>query len=95
MNIAQIIKHPVITEKTTQSAKSKVYAFEVHEDANKHQIAETVEQLFKVKVATVRITIRKGKEKRVGRKMKTTMLPDRKIAYVYLKEGTIDLFPQN
>ncbi len=94
MNISQIIKHPVITEKTTEAAQHKVYAFEVHEDANKHQISETVEQLFKVKVASVRISIRKGKEKRVGRRMKTAMLPDRKIAYVYLKEGTIDLFPQ-
>lgn len=84
----------MITEKSTDLAAKKVYAFVVHEDANKHMIAEAVEKLFTVKVSSVRVTIRKGKEKRVGRRMKTKQLPDQKVAYVTLKEGSIDLFPQ-
>jgi len=53
-----------------------------------------VESMFKVKVASVRISIRNGKEKRVGRKMQKVSKPDLKIAYVTVKEGTIDIFPK-
>ncbi len=94
MKITNIISRPLVTEKSTQLAQSKVYLFEVNSNANKHQVAKTVEELFNVKVANVRISVRKGKEKRVGRKMVTKQLPDIKIAYVRLAEGSIDLFPQ-
>ncbi len=90
----QSIVRPLMTEKATQMTNAKVYSFVVHPDANKHAVKVTVESMYKVKVASVRISIRKGKEKRVGRKMQTVSKPDLKIAFVTVKEGTIDIFPK-
>lgn len=95
MKLNNILIQPVVTEKTTGQAQNKVYTFEVHTSANKNQIAHAVEQLFEVQVDTVKTTIRKGKEKKVGRKMNIKKLPDRKIAFVTLTKGSIDLFPQS
>ena len=95
MNINTIIIKPVITEKTTRLSQEKVYAFQVNTDVNKHQVAETIEKLYSVEVDTVRMMTRKGKEKKVGRKMMIKKLADTKIAYIKLKKGTIDLFPQS
>ena len=94
MQINTIILQPVLTEKSSQLAKDKVYAFEVHEDANKHQVTKALEEVYKVKVAQVRILVRQGKLRRVGNKMQYKKLADKKIAYITLKEGKIDLFPQ-
>lgn len=94
MKITSIINRPLVTEKSTQLAQKKVYLFEVSVNANKHQVANTIEELFKVKVQDVRMAVRKGKEKRVGRSMKTKKMSDVKIAYVTLSEGTIDLVPK-
>lgn len=82
-----------MTEKATKSAGGSVYMFQIAEGANKYQVKETIEGLFKVKVGKVTVSIRKGKMRRVGKRMSPKALPDRKIAYVTLKEGKIDLFP--
>ena len=75
----QIIKRPLLTEKSNRlketggtpgvdedSLASKVL-FEVHDDANKIQIRQAIEELFKVKVADVCTQIVRGKVKRMGR----------------------------
>ncbi len=90
----QIILKPVLTEKATNMAKSNTYTFEVHKNANKNQITDVLEHIYKVKVEHVRVMTRKGKTRRAGRKMQTRILPSKKFAYVTLKEGTIDLFPK-
>jgi large subunit ribosomal protein L23 len=95
MKINSVILKPVITEKTTRLSQEKVYAFQVNTNANKHMVAETVEKLYGVEVESVRMMTRKGKEKRVGRKMKTKQMPDKKVALIRVKKGTIDLFPQS
>lgn len=95
MKLNNILIQPLITEKTSGMAQHKVYTFLVHTEANKDQIALAVEQLFGVVVNNIKTTIRKGKEKKVGKKMNIKMMPDRKIAYITLKKGTIDLFPQS
>lgn len=94
MNIDQVLIEPVLTEKATNMSKHSVYLFSVHLDANKFQIKKAVESLYKVKVDSIRIMVRKGKNKRVGRKSKTKQLPNVKMAFVNVKEGKIDLFPQ-
>lgn len=94
MKIEQILIKPLLTEKGTTLANNKVYLFEVNRKANKHMVKETLEKLYKVKVSDVKIMIRKGKKKRVGRKMTVKSLPSRKIAFIKLSEGKIDLFPQ-
>lgn len=94
MRINQAIIRPILTEKATQLTKRKVYMFQVHRLANKHQIKEILEKLYPVKVKAVAVSMRKGKTRRVGRRMKTKKLADKKIAYITLKEGKLDIFPQ-
>ena len=61
-----IIKRPVITERSMEQAESKRYTFEVCKDANKIEIAKAVEEIFGVKVAKVNTLNMYGKEKRTG-----------------------------
>lgn len=82
----QIIVAPLITEKTTLlKEKGPVLAFRVDRRANKVEIRQAVEALFKVKVAQVRTQSVTGKNKRVGRF--EGKRPDWKKAYVTLKPG--------
>jgi large subunit ribosomal protein L23 len=55
-----ILKRPLITEKSSGQMVNGVYAFEVDVDANKLQIAQAVREVFKVKVARVRTIRMKG-----------------------------------
>ena len=61
-----IIKRPIITEKSMSMTEDKRYTFEVAKDANKIEIAKAVEEIFKVKVAKVRTISVPSKQKRVG-----------------------------
>jgi len=82
----KIILRPVITEKSTVlKEQNRDVAFEVAMSANKSEIKKAVEQLFKVKVDGVRIQIKVGKERRMGRHSGRTK--DWKKAIVRLKPG--------
>lgn len=76
---------PVITEKSTLLSEDNKVVFRVPLDATKKDIAEAVEELFKVKVKAVNTLITKGKTKRfrgiIGRRT------DVKKAVVTLEEG--------
>jgi large subunit ribosomal protein L23 len=81
-----VIRRPVITEKAVGKKEAEMtLCFEVHPDANKVQIKQAVEKLFKVKVADVRTSIFEGKLRRRGRY--SGYRPDWKKAYVRLKDG--------
>ncbi len=92
MNIYDVIKKPLITEKTTTEKDARnVVAFVVHRDANKIEIKESVEKLFKVEVTSVKTATVAGKVKRVGRTVGKRS--NWKKAYVTLKEGSsVDFF---
>ena len=86
MNANQIIRRPLVTEKSTILREgSNVIAFEVDPKANKIQVKAAVEELFKVKVAEVRLFNVRGKVKRMGRYAGKRR--DWRKAYVRLKEG--------
>ena len=86
MKTQDIIRRPLITEKTTlQREIANTYAFEVARDANKIEVRRAVETQFKVKVAEVRLARMHGKERRQGRF--SGRRPDWKKAYVRLVEG--------
>jgi large subunit ribosomal protein L23 len=89
-----VLVRPLITEKGTgQKEGSNAYLFEVATSANKLDIKHAVEQLFKVKVVSVRTMNQHGKEKRLGRF--AGRRPDWKKAVVSLaKDNTIELFEQ-
>ncbi|MDE3980947.1 50S ribosomal protein L23, partial [Glaesserella parasuis] len=75
-----------ISEKATNNAeKGNTIVFKVALDANKVEIANAVEQLFEVKVDSVRTVVVKGKTKRHG--AKSGRRSDWKKAYVTLQEG--------
>ncbi|HEY6874023.1 MAG TPA: 50S ribosomal protein L23 [Geobacteraceae bacterium] len=92
MIIYDVIKKPLITEKTTTEKDAKnVVVFVVNKDANKIEIKESVEKLFKVEVTAVKTVNVAGKVKRVGKHIGKR--PNWKKAYVSLKTGNnIDFF---
>ena len=61
-----IIRKPIITEKSMASMAEKRYTFIVHVDANKSQIKRAVEEVFNVKVESVNTINGLGKTKRMG-----------------------------
>ncbi len=67
LDVYQIIKRPIITEKTTKLKEENKYVFEVHPKANKQMIKNAVEKLFNVKVLDVKTMNMKGKLRRLGR----------------------------
>jgi large subunit ribosomal protein L23 len=86
MNIHEIIRRPIVTEKGVEKKDAHAtLCFEVHAEANKTQVKGAVEKLFKVKVAEVRTATFEGKMRRRGRFV--GYRPDWKKAYVRLKEG--------
>jgi large subunit ribosomal protein L23 len=86
MTIHDIIKRPLITEKGTLKKESeRTLCFEVDASANKVQVANAVEKLFKVKVEAVRTSNFEGKLRRRGKF--AGYRSDWKKAYVKLKEG--------
>ncbi len=95
MKTNTVIIKPLVTEKATQMSGANTYAFEVARDATKPQIATLLEKLYKVKVATVTTTNRKGKVKNVGKARKEKQMPTRKIAYITLSEGKLDVIPKS
>ena len=88
-----IIKRPVITEKSMAQSEMKRYTFEVAKDANKIEIAKAIEEIFGVKVAKVNTMNMYGKEKSVGR-YPAGRRPSRKKAMVTLTADskTIEFF---
>ena len=65
-NLHDIIRGPVLTEKSYDQIPLKKYSFEVASDANKVEIKKAVEEIFGVQVDSVNTLIHKGKEKRQG-----------------------------
>ena len=86
MKLTDIIRRPLITEKTSiQREDGRTIVFEVARDANKVEIRQAIEKLLGAKAATIRTSIVHGKIKRQGRF--AGQRPDWKKAYVTLREG--------
>ncbi|MEP6962820.1 MAG: 50S ribosomal protein L23 [Acidobacteriota bacterium] len=86
IGVFDVIKKPIVTEKgVTKKDSERTLCFEVAVDANKTQIRQAVEQLFKVKVDEVRTSTTAGKLRRRGRF--AGYRSDWKKAYVKLKPG--------
>jgi len=92
MNIYSVIKKPHVTEKTSLGSDStNTVSLVVDREANKIEIKQAVETLFKVQVSDVRTVNVAGKVKRFGKT--TAKRSNWKKAYVTLQEGqSIDFF---
>jgi large subunit ribosomal protein L23 len=86
MKLENVLKRPLITEKTSAATDShNRYGFEVELKSNKNHIKSAVEALYDVKVLSVKTNITPGKVKRAGKSVKKTSKI--KKAFVTLAEG--------
>ncbi len=91
MDLYEVLRRPLITEKSTLLQAEGKYAFEVAKSAVKPQIKQAVEKAFDVKVTAVNVILMPGKNRRLGRRL----LPAQpwKKAIVTLKPGdSIEFF---
>lgn len=93
-DLSQVVRKPLVTERFADlRERDNKFIFEVHPDANKHEIRQAIEHFFGVKVTNVRTMNVVGKVKRLGRY--SGKRADWKKAIVTLAEGdSIDLFDQ-
>ena len=90
MEITEVLRHGIVTEKTVLLQQQNKYVFKVALEANKIDVRRAVETLFKVKVVSVNIMRLPGKERKLQRRGGAPrMLPARewKKAIVTLAEG--------
>jgi len=86
LKLSNIIKSPVISEKSTLvGEKVNTFVFKVEQQASKKEVKDAVELMFKVEVESVQVLNMKGKQKRFGRVLGKRQ--DWKKAYVKLKPG--------
>jgi len=85
MHLYEVLRRPLITEKSTALQAMNKYAFEVADGANKPMVKQAVEKAFKVTVTGVNVVTMRGKTRRMGRREITTN-PWKK-AVVTLKPG--------
>nr|QCI07238.1 ribosomal protein L23 [Hypnea pannosa] len=89
-----IIKHPIITDKSTQLLEENQYSFAVDNQTNKKDIKKTIEYAFNVKIKHVNTCHRHPKKKRVGKF--TGYKKKYKKAIITLENNyTINLFSDN
>jgi len=87
LNPHEIIRKPLVTEKTMAGQQKNIYTFVVGTDANRIDVKRAVEKIYNVKVADVRTVNVKGKRKRMKNMLLEGKRNDWKKAYVTLKEG--------
>ena len=87
-----IIRRPIITEKSMEEVAERKYTFEVAKDANKIEIAKAVEELFEVKVAKVNTINVDGKLRRYGRFEGFTASKKKAIVTLTEDSKTIEFF---
>ena len=90
MQILEVLRRPIITEKSTALQEQGKYTFEVARDANKQQIKQAVELAFKVEVERVNVVTMPAKwrgpgrrrgQTSVGKKAVVTIKPGQKIEF--------------
>lgn len=86
MTSHDIIRKPVITEKTMAAMAENKYTFIVHISSNKSQIKRAVEEVFDVKVDNVQTLRTMGKTKRMG--VHVGKRPDYKKAIITLAKDS-------
>jgi large subunit ribosomal protein L23 len=85
MNIYEVIRRPLVTEKSTRLSGQNKYVFEVDKKASKDHVRLAVEKVFNVGVISVNVIKVPGEAKKMGKRQ--VMAPAWKKAIVTLKEG--------
>ncbi|WP_203334931.1 50S ribosomal protein L23 [Planococcus beigongshangi] len=92
MEARDVLKRPVITERSSEVMADKKYTFEVDTRANKTQVKQAVEEIFGVKVEKVNIMNYKGKFKRMGKHAGYTNKRRKAIVKLTAESKDIELF---
>jgi large subunit ribosomal protein L23 len=92
MEARDILKRPVITERSSEVMADKKYTFEVDTRANKTQVKQAVQEIFGVKVEKVNIMNYKGKFKRMGKHAGYTNKRRKAIVKLTADSKDIELF---
>ncbi|EJP19989.1 ribosomal protein L23 [Peptostreptococcaceae bacterium AS15] len=87
-----IIKRPVISERSMEQSAEKKYTFIVDKKANKTQIKKAVEEIFEVKVDKVSTMNYDGRKKRVGKYVGTTASFKKAIVKLTADSKEIEIF---
>lgn len=92
MEARDILKRPVITERSSEVMAEKKYTFEVDVRANKTQVKHAVQEVFGVQVEKVNIMNYKGKFKRMGKHAGYTNKRRKAIVKLTADSKDIELF---
>ena len=96
MRAHDIIKRPILTEKSYAGIANKIYTFEVAKEANKVQIRKAIEEIFSVSVASVNTVSVKGHKKsqntKQGRTVGKTNAYKKAIVKLTAESKDIDFF---
>ncbi|MBI4307762.1 MAG: 50S ribosomal protein L23 [Chloroflexi bacterium] len=85
MHYTEVLRRPIVTEKSTALQERGKYTFEIHVQATKREVKEAVEKVFNVKVLKINVLRIPGKLKTFGRR-KIQRAPTKK-AIVTLRPG--------
>lgn len=92
MEAREILKRPVITERSSEQMDLNKYTFEVDTRANKTQVKDAVEEIFGVTVEKVNVMNYKGKFKRMGRHAGYTNKRRKAVVTLAADSNDIELF---
>ena len=91
MHVFEVLRRPLVTEKSTSLQGQNKYLFEVTRDATKAQIKEAVQKAFKVRVTAVNVITVPGERRRLGRKM-VVKAPGKKAVVTLAQGNKIQIF---
>ncbi len=92
---AEIVIKPIFTENSIKDAAKGTFTFLVKDGANKNQVKNAIEELYKVNVVSVTTNITKGSKTRLTKKGRTVAEFKNKKARVTLKKGQkIEIFEE-
>lgn len=94
IKLLDLIKYPIISDKTTKSIENNIYCFAVDKKANKSNIKEAIEYIFDVKVKKINTLNNPPKIKSVG-KFKGYKAKYKKAIIKLYDKYTINLFEDN
>ena len=72
MHLYEVLRRPLITEKSTDLQAQNKYVFEIADEANKPLVKQAIEKAFRVRVTGVNVVTVPGKTRRVGRRQVQT-----------------------
>jgi large subunit ribosomal protein L23 len=94
LSVINLIKYPILTEKTIRLIEQNQYSFAVDKKASKIAIKAAIEKLFEVKVLSVRTALQPIKKKRIGKFMGQKARHKRAIIKL-APENSINLFDED